>query len=230
MALDRRMVKTWLNYLEPIEARSIKVGDFGGGEGYFAKILTEKNQRVFSTVIDFDQKEVVQRNKQVSYLSCDLNQDFPTERFDIIVAWNLLEHLVNPEEFLKKCKLGLNSRGLLVIQTPSHRNVFALLFRKIYWGGLHAPRHFVIYSPKFLNRSLKQKGFEIISRKHVQDAHFVTVTICRLLHLDKKVSADNSILSLKFYRYLLPFAGLISTLWSYFFPSGQVQFIVRNSN
>jgi len=221
------MIEVWMKILSLPVDRKIEVGDFGGGDGYFGKLSAGLSTNIRSTVIDFSVDKVDLGHGSVRYLSCDLNNDFPNEKFDLIIAWNLLEHLVDPENFLSQCNSSLNSDGLLVLQTPAPNNLFAKLTRKVYWGGLHAPRHFVIYSPGYLRKSLTKKGFEVISQRYVQDAHFATVSICHLLHLDKKVSSGISILNLNAYKIMLPLIAAFSIFWSAFLPSGQVQFVVR---
>jgi hypothetical protein len=228
--LDKKIVRHWLMLIEKPADQIIEVGDFGGGDGYFGILSNENSRNVRSTVIDFSPKEVVYDVKDISYVTCDLNSSFPEKKFDLIIAWNLLEHLVDPEDFLIRCFSNLNENGLLALQTPASNNLFAILTRKFYWGGLHSPRHFVIYSGPYLKKSLLGKGFEIISQKYVQDAHFATVSICHIFKLDRKVSKETSILSLKSYKLLLPFVALFSTIWSQFFPSGQIQFLLRKQD
>ena len=49
----------------------------------------------------------------------DLHEDY----FDIIVAFDVVEHLYNPKDFLKKCFDLLNKNGILVIAIPNHDDV-----------------------------------------------------------------------------------------------------------
>jgi SAM-dependent methyltransferase len=222
------MVRDWLKLLPTFGLNdNFLVGDFGGGSGYFAEICTRENRFLSAQVIDFDTNSMGASSARIKLVTCDLNITFPKANYSLIIAWNLLEHLANPEGFLSECFASLQTGGLLCLQTPNHVNFFARITKRIYWGGLHSPRHFVIYDSQVLEESLRKCGFEVISKKNVQDAHFQTVSFCKLLGLDKHVSATRSILNTKGYKILLPFFALSSTLASKFFSSGQIQFVVR---
>ena len=43
--------------------------------------------------------------------------------FDIIVAFDVVEHVYNPKDFLKKCFDLLNKNGILLIAIPNHNDV-----------------------------------------------------------------------------------------------------------
>jgi len=226
--IDRRMVGRWLNQFSNMaKIQNFHMGDFGGGSGYFAEICLKIEKKISAEVIDFDANPIQKKTNGIKFINCNLNDSFPDSKYNFIVAWNLLEHLVSPEDFLTSCFNSLDEEGILCIQTPNHENAFARLTQKSYWGGLHTPRHFVIYSPEHLVDSLKRKGFEIVEEKFVQDAHFQTVSICKILGLDRRVSSERSILNTYSYKLLLPIIAFISILSSRFIPTGQIQIIAR---
>jgi|TARA_R110000851_G_scaffold89266_7_gene194600 2-polyprenyl-3-methyl-5-hydroxy-6-metoxy-1,4-benzoquinol methylase len=68
----------------------------------------------------------------------DLQEDY----FDIIVAFDVVEHLYNPKDFLKKCFDLLNKNGILLIAIPNHNDVLLSkydcnAYQKFYYHKAH---------------------------------------------------------------------------------------------
>lgn len=59
---------------------------------------------------------------------------FPNERFDTILASEIIEHLDNPLYFLKECKRILKPNGTIILTTPN-----AISFSE--WQGALSQRH-----------------------------------------------------------------------------------------
>ncbi|MBN2895952.1 MAG: class I SAM-dependent methyltransferase [Campylobacterales bacterium] len=51
----------------------------------------------------------------------DLNLEFEPEQFDIIICADVLEHLINPAEVLKKLKKYLKNGGIIISSIPNFR-------------------------------------------------------------------------------------------------------------
>ncbi len=66
-------------------------------------------------------KEQLERNKSLDEaIHGDIQTyDLPQAAFDMIVCWNVLEHLKHPEEALKRFHLALKEDGILVINAPN---------------------------------------------------------------------------------------------------------------
>ena len=62
--------------------------------------------------------------------------------FDIIVAFDVVEHVFNPKDFLKKCFDLLNKNGILLIVIPNHNDVLltqydSKKYKKFYYHKAH---------------------------------------------------------------------------------------------
>lgn len=82
------------------------------------------------------------------------------ERFDTIIAGELIEHLDRPIEFLAVCYQALNPGGQLVLSTPNpyHPPIVlleCLMIRRFYYD----PEHVGLFLPRFLVRLIEQQGF-----------------------------------------------------------------------
>ena len=83
---------------------------------------------------------------------------FPPDYFDVITAWQYLEHVHNPLESLQMFYRLLKPDGLCAISTPNFDSFNAKIF-KDRWFGLECPRHLYIYTPETINKLLQKAGF-----------------------------------------------------------------------
>jgi 2-polyprenyl-3-methyl-5-hydroxy-6-metoxy-1,4-benzoquinol methylase len=96
--------------------------DIGCGVGAITKALCPR----FNNVTGIDGSEIkIEKAKKhnsasnITYI-CTLFEKFdPNMQFDFIVAANVLEHVDNPQYFLKKIRTWLASRGRIVITVPN---------------------------------------------------------------------------------------------------------------
>jgi 2-polyprenyl-3-methyl-5-hydroxy-6-metoxy-1,4-benzoquinol methylase len=77
--------------------------------------------------------------------------------------WNIVEHLNNPKDVLKKVKSYLKKQGYLVIHLPTINNVLSRIEYKIIWGWLTKEKtHIYRPSIKEFKKLLKDLSYEII--------------------------------------------------------------------
>lgn len=87
---------------------------------------------------------------------------------DIIVAADILEHLVSPETVLSRLKAGLKKNGLLVVSLPNVANIYVrlnLLFGRFpyHTKGLLDRTHVRFYTLKSMRSLLTRTGWQISS-------------------------------------------------------------------
>jgi len=82
------------------------------------------------------------------------------EKFDVITMIEVIEHLPNPLENLKKCHELLKHQGIIVIQTGDVESLYSKIKGKnwpYYLAG-----HLNYFSRRTLKRMLEKAGFEVI--------------------------------------------------------------------
>lgn len=90
---------------------------------------------------------------------------FPERYFDVITAWEYLEHVGDPSEVLLKISSLLKNDGSCIISTPNFDSFNRKLF-KDRWYGLDCPRHLYIYSPRTISGLLQKNGLAIQEIKY----------------------------------------------------------------
>ena len=112
--------------------RNLKILDVGCGGGIICEPLARLGAKV--TGIDFAPNNIMaakihsKKNKlKINYLYKDIEKSKLDEKFDIILMFEVLEHLDNWKKTIKNIKKNLNKNGLIIISTIN-RNLLSKLF------------------------------------------------------------------------------------------------------
>jgi 2-polyprenyl-3-methyl-5-hydroxy-6-metoxy-1,4-benzoquinol methylase len=169
--LDRRFFRSILKRLDKTELRVL---DVGGGAGWELLALRESDARVKNTqVVDLDPgaQQLALANGHEYF--CGRVEDFETtQRFDLILLLNLIEHVRDPRQVLSKAKKLLAPGGLIVIKTPNWEALDAKVFRNASWAGLHCPRHWVLFTLESFAALAQGVGLAVHSANYTQGAPF----------------------------------------------------------
>jgi len=179
-----RDIRKFRRVLSRLNHSSISVLDVGGGNGEVCNAIRSADNRVNSTtIVDLDVDLASYHTQTPHQYVCSRIEDFISETsFDVVVLINLIEHVANPRVILEKIRRIMSPDGLLIIHTPSTDSVDARLFRKSHWGGLHAPRHWVLFDHSTIRGLLLDSGFHDITIRNSQGAPFWAVSIIDLAH------------------------------------------------
>ena len=80
-------------------------------------------------------------------------------RFDLISAWDVIEHIPDPAGFIRACVSLLNDHGLIALSTPNQRNYHGVL-HGIRWKGYRdGPEHLHFFNKNTLGRLMRRNGF-----------------------------------------------------------------------
>lgn len=85
------------------------------------------------------------------------------DRFDVITAGEIIEHLERPIDFLRECYLLLKSGGALVLSTPNPHSIFeSLLNITLNETYFYTQDHVMLFPQRWLKRMLTVAGFNRI--------------------------------------------------------------------
>jgi SAM-dependent methyltransferase len=167
--LDSRLFK---KLIRKIPGDSLKVLDVGGGSGWLLTLIRNTSDRVKQThEVDLDEgaRSAAEAVGHVFH-SCRIEEFSSSEKFDLILMLNLIEHVSDPRAVLRGMRHLLAPGGLILIKTPNVDTLDCRLFRNHNWGGFHCPRHFVLFNRQSLIDLAQRCGLKTTSISYTQGA------------------------------------------------------------
>jgi len=117
--------------------------------------------------VDYEKLEINKLNKKgYNIIYGDVERLNINKCFDVIIAGELIEHLMNPGLFLDSVKKHMHEKSIIIITTP---NCFAIrrLIGSLFIRKLSENReHISYYSNVNLIQLLKRKNFILVSEKY----------------------------------------------------------------
>lgn len=208
--LDKRFFK---KILSGLHTNTIDVLDVGGGTGWILDVLKKTDRRIaFTQIADIDVKaRILAEQKGHAYFEGTIEEFNTDKRFHLILMLNLIEHVADPLAVIQKAEALLQPGGIIVIKTPNTDSWDARLFRRTYWGGLHSPRHWVIFSEKSFKLLLKSTKLKIRKLNYTQGAPFWAFSIIAALHR-KRIILTSAQKPIIFHWLFAPISALFALI------------------
>jgi len=80
------------------------------------------------------------------------------KKFDVITAFEVIEHEYDPLDMVKRIYKLLKSDGIAFITTPNHNSFWRNLMGK-WWFGYQHPEHLYFFEPASMKHMCKRAGF-----------------------------------------------------------------------
>lgn len=103
----------------------------------------------------------------------------PNFLFDCITIQDVLDHMVDPLEALKKCNKLLKPNGVLVVKVHDMSSLFARIMGRRFYAFI-PPTHLFYFSRTALAAALEKTSFDIIFFKHFGHLMFLSTVFYRL--------------------------------------------------
>ncbi len=137
--------------------------DYGCGQGELSKIAREHGFLPVGIEQDEEARREIGREGLFPVhpnIEALARQD-PQARFDLIVLWNVIEHLRRPWEDLARLRGLLAEGGELVAATPNASGLKAGVLGAR-WSDYANPTHFYYFTPRSLRAVFAEAGFSPI--------------------------------------------------------------------
>lgn len=152
-------------HLPPIPVKNLRVQpgilEVGCGSGDFLVQMNKLGWRTLGIEPDIHAVEASQ-SQGIEALHGSLEDfDLPASSFDAITLHHVIEHLHDPIETLRRCRLLLKGNGTISIVTPNIDSVCRRIFHSD-WYALQPPCHLTLFTPSSLADALRKAGFHAV--------------------------------------------------------------------
>lgn len=142
--------------------------DCGCEEGIFEDILKDNEfNKIIATDIDKKNLKNIKDGNLLCVMNCE-DSCFQEERFDVVLALNVLEHLRNPEKTLQNIWGILKPSGLLITSVPNSN-----FFRRMIGKDIVIPEHLNYWDKKSFKKIMEKNKFEVLETKPIGRIPFV---------------------------------------------------------
>lgn len=161
--------KRRVNFVKEFISKKGKILEIGSGYGFFIKDMEKKGFDIMGVEISKQRRNVLRKITGVKILNINFEQENISidSKFDLIVMFQVLEHILNPIKFIKNVLKLLKPGGRLLVEVPNVDD-FQIKknesYRNWYWQRAHI--HY--FSPKNLKFVLKKGGLKEVKINGVQ--------------------------------------------------------------
>ena len=142
--------------------------DFGCGVGGFLGMATQSARKVSGIELEKALQPSFQERKLNVFSNLNEAKSHG-EKYDIITAFHVVEHLQNPKKILKDLALLLSENGEIIVEVPNSNDVLLTLYENepfqnfTYWS-----KHLFLFNKTTITELIKQAGLKLNWVKHVQ--------------------------------------------------------------
>ena len=160
------LIKTYLNIIKKIKsdiAENPKVLEVGCGNGFFLKALLDcgLTKEVFgvepgSKMVLHADEEVRSRIK-VNFFKQNL---FPKSTFDLILCFHVLDHMIDPNEFIRGAQALLKKNGYIIVVVHDTEGLSVKLFQEK--SAIFDIEHIYLFNRKTLSKIFLRNKFKVV--------------------------------------------------------------------
>ncbi len=226
---DRWDTRFYKSILRKVSAPNLSVLDVGGGTGQVLDILKYADKRItYTEVVDIDinARELTEKKGHI-YTQSSIETYCTEKKFDVILLLNLIEHVGNPDQLIEKAADMLSDNGVIIVKTPNADSLDARLFKNHYWGGLHCPRHWIIFTKGSFRQMVAEKNLHIHNITFTQGAAFWAYSIINWFRKKDIYLKEKPLIESRFFAPISALFAVFDTCRSFFWPTSQMFIILR---
>lgn len=138
--------------------------------GWLHGLIQENAKSVLG--VDYLEKEVsALRERGYNIICANVEEMELKDKFEVIVAGDIIEHLSNPGRFLEKVGEHLAGGGVFVVTTPNPIH-FLRFIRVLFTGRADPnPEHAVFFTDKLLGQLAERYGLQVVEVAYIDDVY-----------------------------------------------------------
>ncbi len=144
--------------------------EMGCGDGLMLDALRGYGWKVVGTERTQEMADEVKKNLGFPVYVGGLEKVPTGDKFDLMILFQVLEHLDDPLSVLKQCRNLLRPGGKLIIAVPNFGS-WQARYSLPYWFHLDAPRHLFHFSTTALRNTLTLAGLQIRGVSYISFEH-----------------------------------------------------------
>lgn len=153
--------------------------EVGCATGFFMKLAEDVGWKAEGIDIsDYAVKKAVSRGLVASTATLELYR--PSQHFGAVVMQDVIEHVKDPVDMVRRAANLIEQNGLLAVTTPDASSLWARVWGK-HWHAFVPPQHLFYFTGKNLTSILEKNGFKVVYLAH-HGKWFTLPYIVRLLY------------------------------------------------
>lgn len=146
--------------VEKYSGRKGRLLDIGFSRPMDLEMFEKRGWTAYGTQVAPQVVKVAQKKNLRAFLGELPDISLDPNAFDAVTLWHVLEHLHQPEDYLRTIRGLLKKDGKLIIEVPNFASPVAKVF-KCDWFELDVPHHLFQFTPESLDLLLGKNGFKI---------------------------------------------------------------------
>lgn len=158
----------WLASVGIGSLQGLRVLDLGCGSGFICHQAV-KDGATSAIGIDIIKPRYFDENSKWIFLESNLDGDdwikqIPQQEFDLVLAFDILEHLESPYRFVSAIRSVMSKNATLVLTTPNTQS-WERFIKPSSWSGAQDIQHKVLFNRYSLKFLLARAGFKCTQLK-----------------------------------------------------------------
>ena len=191
-------LKNKLKLINSFQTEEKKILDVGCGTGEFLLTCKTNGWDVVGVEPNKNAQQLTISKLNTNSTSTIVSnlQEIPSQQFDVITLWHVLEHVSDLNSYIFKLKSLLKPNGVLVIAVPNYKSYDAVYYKQ-YWAAFDVPRHLWHFSKNSIELIFSEFDMKVESVLPMKfDSFYVSL-------LSEKYKSGNSNFIKAFYIGLL---------------------------
>jgi 2-polyprenyl-3-methyl-5-hydroxy-6-metoxy-1,4-benzoquinol methylase len=154
----RRMLSLNNDCIPPVQTG--RLIEFGCGAGIFLHQMALQGWEVEGVELNADAAKSAQALGYDVHIGSIEDMPGPSQMYDLVVGWMVLEHLHDPVSALCKLRRWTRRGGWLAVSTPNAASLEFSAFKDA-WFALQVPTHLYHFTPRTLRKVLEAGGWRM---------------------------------------------------------------------